>query len=133
MAHIAVNPENIRNIAAALRAHSSRIQGSVEAIEAEMQRLSADQFTGQRAEALRVRFQAARQRLTQYATMLGKFATQLEEAADAFRRADAAANGEGTQNGNGFQLTTTFSVGSNAARAQAAQAAIRAVNWGKLW
>lgn len=131
MAPIAVNPEQMRIIAAALRTHSRRIQSAVESIEAEMARLSADQFSGQRAESLRLRFQTAQQRLTQYAAMLNKFADQLDEAAEAFRRADAAHGNAGQ--GNSFQLTTTFSTGEQAARVRAAQAAMRTVTWSKLW
>jgi WXG100 family type VII secretion target len=131
MAPIAVNPEQMRIIAAALRAHSRRIQSAVESVEAEMARLSADQFSGQRAEDLRLRFQAARQRLAQYASMLNKFADQLDEAAEAFRRADAAHN-DATPHG-AFQLTTAFNTGEQAARARAAQAAVRTVTWSKLW
>jgi WXG100 family type VII secretion target len=133
MAHIAVNPENLRATAAALRAHSSRIQSAVAAIEAEMTRLSPDQFSGQRAEALRARSQAARERFAHFAAMLNKFADQLDEAAEAFRRADAGAQTESAADGSNFQLATTFSTGAQAARAQAAQAALRTVNWNKLW
>ncbi|MFQ3534887.1 MAG: WXG100 family type VII secretion target [Aggregatilineales bacterium] len=131
MAHIAVNPKDMQIIAAALRAHSSRVQSAVESIEVEMARLSADQFSGQRAEAVRMRFQAMRPRLAQYAALLSKFADQLEEAAEAFRRADAV-HGQAASSG-AFQLTTTFSLGDQAARVQAAQAAMRTVSWRKLW
>ena len=133
MAHIAVNPENLQATAAALRAHSSRIQSAVAAIEAEMARLSPDQFSGQRAEALRARFETTHQRFAHFAAMLNKFADQLDEAAEAFRRADAAAQTESAADGSSFQLASTFSTGAQAARAQAAQAALRTVNWNKLW
>ncbi len=96
-----------------------------------MARLSADQFSGQRAEAVRMRFQAMRLRLAQYAALLSKFADQLEEAAEAFRRADAV-HSQAASNG-APQLTTTSSLGDQAARAQAAQAAMRTVSWRKLW
>ncbi|PJF36238.1 MAG: hypothetical protein CUN49_06490 [Candidatus Thermofonsia Clade 1 bacterium] len=132
MPSIAVNPENLQAVAAALRAHGSRIQSAIEAIELEMLRLSTDQFSGQRAEALRLRFQSARQRLMQHAAMLSKFADQLEEAAEAFRRADAAAYSPSTPS-SGFQMAITFSTGDQAARVQAAQAAMRTVTWSKLW
>lgn len=130
MAHVAVNPENMQAVAAALRAHSSRIQSAVESIETEIARLSADQFAGQRAEALRARFQALRPQLTHYATLLSKFAAQLEEAAEAFRRADAAHHeaASGTP-----QPTDAISPIPQPARAQAAQAAMRTVDWRKLW
>jgi WXG100 family type VII secretion target len=132
MAHIAVTPENLQATAAALRAHSSRIQSAVAAIEAEMARLSPDQFSGQRADALRARFQAAQQRFVNFAALLNKFADQLDEAAEAFRRADAAQTENATDDGS-FQLATTFSTSAQAARAQAAQAALRTVTWNKLW
>jgi hypothetical protein len=97
-----------------------------------MARLSPDQFSGQRADALRARFQAAQQRFVNFAALLNKFADQLDEAAEAFRRADAAQTENATDDGS-FQLATTFSTSAQAARAQAAQAALRTVTWNKLW
>lgn len=131
MSHIAVNPENLRATAAALRAHSSRIQSAVAAIEAELARLSPDQFSGQRAEALRSRYQAVHQHFTQLAAMLNKFADQLEEAAEAFRRADSAAHSENVSSVG--SSSTAFGTNAQIARAQAAQAAMRTVRWSKLW
>ncbi|MCS6870303.1 MAG: WXG100 family type VII secretion target, partial [Anaerolineae bacterium] len=130
MAHIAVNLENLQTIAVALRAHSGCLQDAIQSLEAEMARLATEQFSGQRAEALRLRFQAVRASLAQYATMLNKFADQLDEAAVAFRHADSAHH---QASSSAFQLATVFSTGTQAARAQAAQAAVRAVTWNKLW
>lgn len=126
MAQVGGNPEQLMNIAQALRGHSSRILAALDGAAAEMGRLTPDAFAGAVAESARSRFTHIRGRMGDYAAMLLKFAEQLDQAAAAFRRVDqdhATPPIDSGAQGSGF----------SSARVNAAQTAMKGVTWQKLW
>lgn len=141
MAQISVRPDQLNAIAQDLRTHTNRIEAAIQAIDAEMRRLGAENFAGQSADALRMRYSTMQQRLTLFGPMLNKFATQLDEAASAFRQADLAARGAGgtlPSGGNwhladtpGGALTTSSGLGSPD-HIRAIQEINKTIDW-KMW
>jgi len=142
MAPITVRPDQLNAVAQFIREHSNRIQAAIQAIDAELKRMNADTFSGQSADALRARYNAMQQRLLMFAPMLNKFAAQLDEAAAAFRKADADQSGSGSAagrsgaSGTGWQMGSltngkTSGMGSQD-HISAIQSANRSVTW-RMW
>lgn len=136
MAQIAVRPDQLNAIAQSIRDHSNRIQAAIQAVDAEMRRMNADTFAGQSADALRSRYNNVQQRLLSFAPMLNKFANQLDEAAAAFRKADAAESSTNRPASGNWSMASTMagsSGGANIAeRVKAIQEATQGAIW-KLW
>lgn len=88
MADILVRPDQLDADADSIRSHASRIQAAVEAVDAELQKMNPDVFSGHLADALRARYQQIRENMLEFAPFLERFATELNEAATAFRQAD---------------------------------------------
>ncbi len=92
MPEILVKPAELDSSADQIRSSAARIQQAIEAVDAELQRMSGERFSGHRAEALRARYQAMRQTLMSFAPLLTGFGTVLNEAAAEFRKADTPQN-----------------------------------------
>ncbi len=133
MAQIAVRPDQLNAIAQAIRDHSNRIQAAVQAVDAEMRRMNADVFAGQSADALRSRYNNVQQRLLSFAPMLNKFANQLDEAAAAFRKADASESSVSRPASGNWSMAGPIGGGDNVAeRVKVIQQATQNAAW-KLW
>ena len=85
---IRVQPDDLERVAGELRTHASNIQAAIDQVEAEMQRMSVDQFSGQRADQLRARYNSMRQTLEEFCPMLTQFSELLDTSAVRFRTAD---------------------------------------------
>jgi WXG100 family type VII secretion target len=136
MAQIAVRPDQLNSIAQSIRDHSNRIQAAIQAVDAEMRRMNTDTFAGQAADALRSRYNNVQQRLLSFAPMLTKFANQLDEAAAAFRKADAAESGANRPASGNWSMSNAITSGGGgenlAERVRVIQEATQGAAW-RLW
>jgi WXG100 family type VII secretion target len=138
MTQIIVRPDQLNAIAQSIRAHARRIQNAVMLIDSEMRRLGQDSFSGANADAIRAHYHNLRDRLMNFEPILNKFAGQLEDAAEMFRRADADHQTGDTARGGDWQTSATYAAGSTpteisrAERMEAIRQANQTIRW-RLW
>lgn len=89
MPDIQVRPDQLEADAETLRTHATRIQTAIDAVDAEIQRMNVDVFSGHMADSLRARYAQMREQMMSFAPMLKQFSLKLDEAAASFRQADS--------------------------------------------
>lgn len=91
MSAILVTPPEIRSKAEQLLNHARAIQKSLEGSDQVIVPLSSELFSGWKADDFRRRYQTQRERLLQLHQMVTRLSSMLQEAANAFEKADQAA------------------------------------------
>lgn len=90
MTEIKVRPNELDQNADTIRNHAAAIQSAIDQVDAELQRMNASVFAGQRADELRNRYQQMRETLMSFSPMLKQFSKLLNDSASVFRAADTA-------------------------------------------
>lgn len=93
MTDILVKPFELRQAAQQLRASAKQIQTAIDALSTVMQSVMAGRFEGQRAATLFGRYRSKRLTLLFTASLVSRFAQELEDVAARFEQAD---RGEGS-------------------------------------
>lgn len=88
MSEIKVNPDELQEKAQSIESIAAAIQAAVDEVDAEISRMNAGVFAGQRAEALRGHYMAQKSSIEEFAPFLRQFSDMLQIAAEAFRQAD---------------------------------------------
>jgi type VII secretion effector (TIGR04197 family) len=89
MAQIEVRPQDLESRAQALRNYANSIKKSVAVVDQQiLVRMNQANFSGNRPDALRNRYNQMKQSLQFFDDLVTNFATKLEEAARDFRAAD---------------------------------------------
>jgi surface antigen/uncharacterized protein YukE len=91
MAVILITPPELRSKAEQLLEHARVIQQSLDGSDQVIVPLNGEIFSGARADDFRLRYQTRREQLLKLHQMVTRFATMLQEAANAFEKADQAA------------------------------------------
>jgi WXG100 family type VII secretion target len=90
MVEILVKPPELKAAANDLRAHAKRLQAAIDAVDADMRSLGPGVFEGERADALRTRYNKIRDKIYKFKPLIDHFAKDLDEAATTFTNADNA-------------------------------------------
>lgn len=85
-----VQPQQLEDTAGSIRDHAARIQAAIDEIDNQIRRMGPDAFKGQRADALRSRYNQLRETLMGFTPLLQDFGTNLDNTASSFRQADRA-------------------------------------------
>jgi uncharacterized protein YukE len=93
MSDILVRPPELRAAATELRSHAKQIQSAIDTLSTVMQSVMAGRFEGQRAATLFGRYRSKRLTLLFTASLVTRFAQELEEAAVRFEQADRGESG----------------------------------------
>lgn len=87
---IRVEPQDLESKSQEIRTCANKIQSAIDLVDAELNRMNAAEFSGQRADELRARYQQMRETLMSFCPMLNRFSQSLDETATRFRQADQA-------------------------------------------
>lgn len=90
MAEILVKPSDLTTTASEICSHAKRLQAALDAADAEMRVLGPGNFEGDRADALRARYNKIRERIYQFKPLIELFAKDLDEASARFSAVDKA-------------------------------------------